>query len=1116
MKVKRSSICIVILGYFLSLYLFFSPLFLKWEVKDLLLKFELFPEYLAFLGLILFIFFTLCLTYLFRDHLYSFFSMHPTIRRGIPVYDADSKQHLEQRPSSSRFHTVVDIGFIASCFFLALVFIMYPNHKKRTMYNHFYCSLTRPPKVRYKKVIPSPDPQGDSLKRTKLPIMELKIPRLSHVTLHNALPKIDPELQDAFSIITGVSNWQWPYVPAFFTYKGRKHFLHIRYRGWNMDHYMLSKKSWRLSFLKNDYFYGLRHINIINPRGATMLDCILANELLQEAGILVPNQFLVHFRINGKFAGIQDYVEQPDWRFLVKHNRVAADVYGEKMPLYKKEAYFNPNNWQKYSAWKDKTSCANLMELYNVIFSRGTPEYKNAIADILDVDQYLLYCAHAAISSDPNPSSHNIRWIYDPILGRFQIIPWYQSSFFISNFNNNDTWIMPFGAAINDVFAGLFAIPEYRQKYYRKTWELLNTTHEAGRIIAKIDELHDLYKEDVYADSMIHWGAMAKHYMSNALWEDKCHELKELVVKRDTYLRDELTNCNLTVFRSHDNREKIENELRENYNGLHYCGEITLISTGRVNPLLRSIKIRVECPPNTSMSDFVLIDPEKNKNYYASSLDSKDTNFQEITFFCNKEFEIETQPKSQFLTAGIYVSTESERCYGPVYSPVKTTSTLILAHKSKKKNPSASAMHFQITDINAYNTITEEPIKVHSGTCDDKSIKGVASFFKNNTPVTLNNLPFKLPLIPHKRTPEHDLDYLLPEGVHLLEPEEDIKHTIVWEKGKKKFTRDFIVPKDTKLIIMPGAVLEFEEGCSLWVKGLIEAQGSAKESILFTCASPHKNWGVVGVSTGYKGKINKFKYCIFEKGSNAKLGRVTYTGTVSLYLAEGIIEHCIFRNNNSDDGFNSCYISPTIIDSTFIRNQDGIDIDFGGGLIKNCLFTDNQGDSIDISSSWAEIVDNRINNSVDKGVSVGEKSKPIIFNNVIYNCDMGIAVKDLSNALIVNNTITHNRLGIALYQKKKEFGPGQGQIINCIVVDNRDDIRSLNDSKVTVEYSCLGQSMPGSGNIAIEPGFRNSEQEDFSLISNSLCRYSGNGRLPSDFGLKGDCKLANMGYLLDE
>ncbi len=1113
-RVLKYSLVVLLLPVILiTLALFFD--YFEWVgIKDYLSRdFAIESEDLVFFGIALLVFSSPFVVRRWVRSLNLFLSMRSSRPEALLISrDQDRK---EGKGTSPALHNAPNAIFALLLLSFAVAAFA-PDWAKSGVY-HTMASALNPfaeefvtPAERSINVVPSPDRQGDSLEKTKLPVIELTIPELSMQTLLKAIPEIDPNINKVtnFSRFAGVDGPQWPWVPAALTYGRRTYDVEVRFRGWNMDHFMVQKKSWRVKFPKDNLFYGLREINIINQRDHTAVIDVLRSELLRDSGLLVPTQFMVHLRINGRFAGIQTYLEQPGERFFIKHNRAVGDFYGEKKPIDSKKGFLNPDSWQKYSAWKDRHSFENLMELYRAIFSKGRPGYKEKIEEILDIDQYLTFCAHAAIMARLNPSGHNIRWIFDPVSGKFQIVPWYQGPTTYRSGNDFRLikrlgWkVYPLGLAINDDMDGLFHLEDFRERYYSRTWELLTSSHERSRILAKIDELYELVKEDVYADSRIHYSPYVQMYISNEQWEESISRLKELVVLRDQYLKSEFNRCDLTVSAKPSGPGEFVAESL--LGALTLLGRIELTSSEHIAPYVETLRIGIRGLQLESIEDLIVLDSKSGQQFKAISESNGNGEEMLVSFKIARSFpsRVSGIPYQVPLENGIFVSPYPMET-GKLYTPQKTIHTLSLALRGKRVLPSTVA--WEVLSVAARNSVTGDPLP--SGVSPEQAHSG--SRVESGMTRTME-------LVSHPRTPEGTLSERKPDGIGKLQPGiAQFQKTVVWSRGKRVLEEDYVVEKGTKLIVEAGAVIAIREGRSLLVKGLIEAKGTPQEPILFTSENPGEYWGVIAVATQRQG-MNVFQNCIFEYGSNATLGRVDYTGVVSLYFSEGTVEECIFRDNRADDAINSKYASPTISNCRFVRNLDAVDIDFGGGIVKNCTFRDSRDDAIDLSSSWAIIRDNRIYGGGDKGISIGEKSFPKVYNNLILDCNIGIAIKDLSEPVMINNTVTRNKWGLALYRKKFEFGPSKGELINSIVFGNRTDVIIEKGSHIWASNSHIGQRVAGPDNSSDPPLFLDPGRRDFRLSDDSPCLGKGNGYLVSYYGLKGSQRLWNVGCEYDD
>jgi parallel beta-helix repeat protein len=171
-----------------------------------------------------------------------------------------------------------------------------------------------------------------------------------------------------------------------------------------------------------------------------------------------------------------------------------------------------------------------------------------------------------------------------------------------------------------------------------------------------------------------------------------------------------------------------------------------------------------------------------------------------------------------------------------------------------------------------------------------------------------------------------------------------------------------------------------------------------------------------------------------------------------------VIDHSVFRDNlRSDDTFHALHSDFTLRDSHFLRaNSDAIDLDISTGLIAANTIEQTGGDAIDLMTSTPVIRDNLIRGSNDKGISVGEASRPFILDNHIEGCRRGIEVKDQSEPTVLNNVLVHN--GTGLYEDRKNWrygGGGWATVINSTLGENTDSLRLDSFSHITVSTDSL-------------------------------------------------------------
>ena len=133
--------------------------------------------------------------------------------------------------------------------------------------------------------------------------------------------------------------------------------------------------------------------------------------------------------------------------------------------------------------------------------------------------------------------------------------------------------------------------------------------------------------------------------------------------------------------------------------------------------------------------------------------------------------------------------------------------------------------------------------------------------------------------------------------------------------------------------------------------------------------------------------------------------------------------------------------------------SDGIDSDFSNGVIIDSLFKNIGGDAIDTSGSIVSIVDTKIYNARDKGLSAGENSRINIEKLEIDSSTFGLVSKDLSviegkKIQIFNST----KFDVTAFEKKNHFGSGY---INITDVELNNKILSQVGSEVIINNELI-------------------------------------------------------------
>ena len=141
------------------------------------------------------------------------------------------------------------------------------------------------------------------------------------------------------------------------------------------------------------------------------------------------------------------------------------------------------------------------------------------------------------------------------------------------------------------------------------------------------------------------------------------------------------------------------------------------------------------------------------------------------------------------------------------------------------------------------------------------------------------------------------------------------------------------------------------------------------------------------------------------------------TGAFTFYESPVRFFQCRFGENSSEDALNIIR-SDFVIDACVFTNasSDAFDADFCTGRIENSYFSMCGNDGIDVSGSLVEVVDCRLEDIGDKGLSAGEDSKMEARNVQFERVGIALASKDKSHLNIDGARIDECEVGITIFQ----------------------------------------------------------------------------------------------------
>jgi len=270
-----------------------------------------------------------------------------------------------------------------------------------------------------------------------------------------------------------------------------------------------------------------------------------------------------------------------------------------------------------------------------------------------------------------------------------------------------------------------------------------------------------------------------------------------------------------------------------------------------------------------------------------------------------------------------------------------------------------------------------------------------------------------------------------------------------------EITDDIIMPNGYKLVIPKGTRLYLDEKVSILSYNGIDILGTKEEPVVISAMDKNRPFGSVGV-IGNQETTSNINWLDLSYGNESWVNGLYFSGSLSIYHNNKVnIYDTNISNSFSDDGLIVKYSNVYLKNNRFFDNTaDQVDLDYCTGKIEDSDFYSNKrgdynGDGLDLSGATVLVKNNAFVNLLDKGVSIGEKSKVVLINNHFINNTFGIAVKDLSKAYIAKNIFENSNISIGVYQKKQIYGGAEAYVYNDNEFNsNSDDFYTDNCSVI--------------------------------------------------------------------
>jgi hypothetical protein len=254
--------------------------------------------------------------------------------------------------------------------------------------------------------------------------------------------------------------------------------------------------------------------------------------------------------------------------------------------------------------------------------------------------------------------------------------------------------------------------------------------------------------------------------------------------------------------------------------------------------------------------------------------------------------------------------------------------------------------------------------------------------------------------------------------------------------GPVELAAPLSLPRGWRVRFEPGTELALGPAVYVEIRGDLTMAGSADAPVLVRRAGAEP-WGAFAV-LGERGAplTVTLTHTTFRGGAGSNAGAVRCTGSVALYFTELAMDHVTVEQNTSEDAINPKFSRVHNVDCQYRDGaSDAVDYDFCTGLDVRTRVERFGNDGIDVSGSRLRVEGAVIRDVGDKGLSVGEASRPEYVDVTVIGPHTGVAIKDKSDARFERLTIVRADIAVALYVKKESFGPSRAEFRDLRVLD---------------------------------------------------------------------------------
>lgn len=863
------------------------------------------------------------------------------------------------------------------------------------------------------------------VKDTGFDLLEIE---LSNKDVYKTDQRVNPQRLSAQNPLKG------RYVVAKAKYRNQVSPIEMRMRGSFEYHSFFARKSWRIKTpFHNPIFPETLRFNLARARFPHFEDH-LVYELAKDLDMPAPLSKPVLFQLNGDWQGVYHVSEQMDEFFLQKLNLPYGPIFGEfrERSEKRKITSYVPitlGNLTMESPWtngftdirqtlwqylslreEEKTGKADKLVEFLQTIHREQDDFLRKIDGILDMEKFQEWLGLQILAGSPHTNVHNIRLYYDPSDDKFRFLTWDLLPFrdYTSHRHMPVDWV-PTG---QELFLKLFLSPEFAELRNQRVWQLIQQDMPLPSLIGLTERLYEKLLAVYDKDS--EKAFLGPYVAGNPALQNQVFSLDD--------------------FKQY--HQSLKTWFKDRYQFLEDSLKIPSVNATakKLGPSLRQVIVEHKWEAGLELDELILATDDKITGFDPAKI--------VLAFDADQNQKID---EGEALIPKNFYKDEKGFTHIAYETP-----PLFLAERHKVPYVQAArGLGIDMGDghqtgLSGHLEQVEIVPTYFSFLILNKN-RGVAlpktSMFLRNTVTAQRIEPKWVGLPPQENLKTWGADHR--ENMQAFFPSlyrQNLKpQSFVWQ-GEKFIDTDFFVSKGDRLTILPGTRVYFAPQTSLMVFGEITAKGTAEAPILLTAKEPQLGFGVIAVNGS--SQPARFEHVTIEYGNEARIRHIPYSGALSVYNGDLILQNSTIRHNLGEDAVNVKYGGLNIDHSTFLNNHDGVDADFARGVISHNTFSQHRNDAIDLGSATLDVHDNHIESSADKGISVGGDSLIDLRDTEIRDCTLGLGVKDSSRVIMATTEIMNNETGIALYVKNRDFKlytPGL-KMLSGTIKDNKLDL----------------------------------------------------------------------------